>query len=72
MELTHDDELQGYMDAISAMAVAIARQVDATRFVEDLKALSNLAEGAGHHIGAAVLDEIVRGIEVRVLLKREH
>ena len=72
MEITHEQEMQGYLDAISAIAVAIARQIDAARFAEDLKALANLADAAGHGPSAALIDEIVRGVDIRVLNKKGH
>lgn len=70
--LTRDEEMQAYLDALGAIATAIAWQIDPLRFASDLKALANVAEDAGHGPSAGLIDELARTVEIRVLGCKDH
>lgn len=66
-KLTRDEELQAYTDAIGALALAMAWQLDPIRLVADLRALANRADQAGHGPLAGLIDHLVHKIEAIVL-----
>lgn len=66
-KLTRDEELQAYTDAIGALALAMAWQLDTARLIADLRTLANQADRAGHGPSAGLIDHIVQKIEVIVL-----
>ena len=61
--LTRDEELQAYTDAIGALALAMAWQLDPVRLTADLRALAHQADRAGHGPSAGLIDHIVQKIE---------
>lgn len=65
--LTRDEELQAYTDAIGALALAMAWQLDTARLIADLRALANLADQHGHGPSAGLIDHLVQRIETIVL-----
>jgi hypothetical protein len=72
MELTREEEMQAYMDALGAIVTAMAFQLDPIRLHADLSALAHVADKAGHGPSAGLIDELVRVIEVRALEKKGH
>lgn len=71
-ELTREEELQAYTDALGAIVTAIASQLDAPRLVTDLRLLADIAERAGHGPSAGLIDEMARVVDRRVLKKKHH
>lgn len=71
-ELSHEEELQAITDALAAIATAAARQLDAGRFVADLRLLADAADQAGKGPSAGLIDEISRGVERRLLTRKTH
>ena len=67
MELTREQEMKAYTDALGALASAMAFQLDPIRFIADLKLWANRAHAAGHGPSAGLIDELVRTVEIRVL-----
>jgi hypothetical protein len=72
MELTREQEMKAYTDALGAIITVMAWQLDPIRLFADLKVLANLSEKAGHGPSAGLIDELVRAVEQRVLVKRTH
>lgn len=65
--LTRDEELQAYTDAIGALAIAMAWQLDPVRLIADLRALAIFAERAGHGPSAGLIDHLIHKIEAIVM-----
>ena len=65
--LTRDEELQAYTDAIGALALAMAWQLDPIRLTADLRALANQAAQHGHGPSAGLIDHLVHKIEAIVM-----
>lgn len=71
--LTRDQEMQGYLDALGAIVIAVSFQIDPVRLLADIRALANQAEKAGHGPSAGLLDELARALAVtRLGEAREH
>lgn len=70
MKLNNEEVLQAFTDAIGGLALALAKQMDATKLAADLRTLANDAETLGHGPSAGLLDEVARTVEVRLLNKR--
>jgi hypothetical protein len=65
--LTRDEELQAYTDAIGALALAMAWQLDPIRLTADLRTMAHSADQHGHGPSAGLIDHIVTKIEALVL-----
>ena len=65
LELTNEEILQAFTDAIGGLAVALGKQVDPAKLVEDLRKLANDADRLGQGPSAGLLDEIARTVELR-------
>lgn len=65
-EMTLDDMAQAMTDALSAIVIAVAKQVDAKKLAADLKQLADEADQHGEGKSAGLLDELVRALEQRV------
>ncbi len=63
MELTHEEELQAYTDALGGLAIALGFQVDPMRLMVDLKALANEANRRGNGPSAALLDVMAEAVQ---------
>ena len=72
MEMTRKQEMQAYTDALSAIATAVAWQVDPIRFFADIKALANGYMAAGHGPSAGLIDELARTVERRLFGTKGH
>jgi hypothetical protein len=68
MKLTHEEEMQAITDALAGIATAIARQIDADRFLADLNILAKAAEINGKGPSAGLLDAICHGVAARLSL----
>jgi len=66
MNLSNEEILQAFTDAIGGLAVALGRQIDPARLATDLRTLADEAELAGMGPSAGLLDEIARTVEVRM------
>lgn len=66
MNLSNEEILQAFTDAIGGLAVALGRQIDPARLATDLRTLADEAERAGMGPSAGLLDEIARTVEVRM------
>lgn len=67
MELTRDEEMQAYVDALGAIVTAVAWQLDAKRLAVDLKALAVVTEQAGHGPSSDLIHDLAHTVEVRTL-----
>lgn len=67
LELTNEEILQAFTDAIGGLAVALGKQVDAGRLAADLRKLADETKQLGHGPSAGLLDEVARTIEVRLI-----
>ena len=65
LELTNEEILQAFTDAIGGLAVALGRQIDPKKLAADLRTLADEAERVGTGPSAGLLDEIARTVEVR-------
>lgn len=65
MNLTNEEVLQAVTDAFGALAIALSRQIDASRLSADLKKLSDEALDAGNGPSAGLIGEIARTVETR-------
>lgn len=69
MKLTNEEILQAFTDAIGGLAVALGKQVDPVKLVEDLRTLANDVDRLGQGPSAGLLDEIARTVELRCVRK---
>lgn len=69
LELSNEETLQAFTDAIGGLAVALGKQVDPVKLVEDLRTLANDADRLGQGPSAGLLDEIARTVELRCVRK---
>ena len=58
MELSREEEMQAYSDALAAILIAVGRQVSAERLVADLKRIRDGFAAAGNGPSAGLLDEL--------------
>jgi hypothetical protein len=72
MELTREQEMQAYTDALGAIVTAVAWQVDPIRLLADLKLLAGISAKAGNGPSAGLIDELARTVERRVLGSKAH
>lgn len=73
MELSREQEMQAYSDALGAILTAVAWQLDPVRLLADIKALANFAEANGHGPSAGLIDTLAQTLENRVLKRpTEH
>lgn len=71
-EITREEEMQAYSDTLAALAIAIARQIDASQLTTDLKHLAHQAENRGNGPSAGLLDELARTIDEVVTGRKKH
>lgn len=67
MKLTDQEAIQAITDALGGLAIALGKQVDATKLANDLRTLADEAERAGMGPSAGLIDEVARTVEVRCI-----
>lgn len=70
MNLSNEEILQAFTDAIGGLAVALGRQIDPKKLAVDLRTLADEAERVGMGPSAGLIDEIARTVEVRLINKQ--
>lgn len=62
MELTREEELQAYSDALGAIVICLARQLDSSQLIADLKQMADIAAKRGKGPSAGLIDELARTV----------
>lgn len=67
MKLTDQEAIQAITDALGGLAIALGKQLDATKLANDLRNMAQEAQMAGQSASAGLISEMARTVEVRLI-----
>lgn len=72
MELSREEELQAYSDALGAIVICLSRQLDSRQLIDDLQQMAGIAAKRGKGPSARLIDELARTVSAYAMGAKNH